>query len=39
VQQIKTSIRSDNLLAGRPQSLAMARKLLKLDDFSAHSGQ
>src|SRR6478609_4952568 len=37
VQQIKTSVRGYNLLPGRPQLLAVIGKLLKLDDFWAHS--
>jgi hypothetical protein len=37
VQQIKTSIRGYNLLAGRPQLFAAIGKLLKLDYFWAHS--
>jgi hypothetical protein len=37
VQQIKTSVRGYNLLAGRPQLHAAIGKLLKLDDFWAHS--
>ena len=37
VQQIKTSVRGYNLLPGRPQLLAAIGKLLKLDDFWAHS--
>src|SRR6266850_6546511 len=37
VQQIKTSIRGYNLLPGRPQLLAAIGKILKLDDFWAHS--
>src|SRR5437762_10809816 len=37
VQQIKTSVRGYNLLPGRPQLLAAIGKVLKLDDFWAHS--
>jgi hypothetical protein len=37
VQQIKTSVCGDNLLPGRPQLFAAIGKLLKLDDFWAHS--
>ncbi len=37
VQQIKTSIRGYNLLPGQPQLLAAIGKVLKLDDFWAHS--
>src|SRR5882724_11947780 len=37
VQQIKTSVRGYNLLPGRPQLLAALGKVLKLDDFWAHS--
>jgi hypothetical protein len=37
VQQIKTSVCGYNLLPGRPQLLAAIGKLLKLNDFWAHS--
>src|SRR5262245_55726127 len=37
VQEIKTSVRGDNLLPGRPQLFAAIGKVLKLDDFWAHS--
>jgi hypothetical protein len=37
VQQIKTSVRGYNLLPGRPQLVAATGKLIKLDDFWAHS--
>jgi hypothetical protein len=37
MQQIKTSICGYNLLAARPQLLAAIGKVLKLDDFKAHS--
>src|SRR5437764_12186135 len=37
VQQIKTSVRGNNLLAGRSQLFAAIGKLLKLDDFWTHS--
>src|SRR5436309_5165450 len=37
VQQIKTSVRRYNLLPSRPQLFAAIGKLLKLDDFWAHS--
>jgi hypothetical protein len=37
VQQIKTSVRGYNLLPGRPEVLAAIGKVLKLDDFWAHS--
>jgi hypothetical protein len=37
VQQIKTSVRGYNLLPCRPQLLAAIGKLIKLDDFWAHS--
>jgi len=37
VQQIKTSVRGYNLFPGRPQLLAAMGKLLKLDNFWAHS--
>src|SRR6266540_3733154 len=37
VQRIKTSFRGYNLFPGRPQLLAAMGKLLKLDNFWAHS--
>src|SRR5262245_47861126 len=37
VQQIKTSVRRHNLLPGRTQRFAAIGKLLKFDDFWAHS--
>src|SRR6266436_2362408 len=37
VQQIKTSVCGYNLLPGRPQLLAAIGKLLKVNDFWAHS--
>src|SRR5215472_3186833 len=37
VQQIKTPVCGYNLLSSRPQLLAAIGKLLKLDDFWAHS--
>src|SRR5260370_17918796 len=37
MQQIKTSVCGYNLLPGRPQLLAAIGKLLKVNDFWAHS--
>src|SRR5436190_18822917 len=37
VQQIKTSVRGNNLLPGGSQLFAVIGKLLKLDDFRTHS--
>src|SRR5262245_65818577 len=37
MQQIKTSVRRHNLLPGQPQLFAAIGKVIKLDDFWAHS--